>query len=260
MKRTLPVAFLLSVLCITSVTAQDAVFGKTSTGTLTYPALDNMSFEECTVECWIKLAYDPAPFLPAKDYQGFLSFLSVKAENGGVAIGYAAQKGQDKPQWFCSVSPKPVVYGFGFTPALMKPGEWHHLAIVWKGPESMWYWDGKEVARSKQNAHFYQVFGSLRDATILFGDKWNRHALMVMDDLRVSRIARTPAELGFNGELKADVYTTLLDSFECDFTPDGKTPTKPSVIFNGAGGTATAPCTFVPGKFGKGLAFFKEGK
>ena len=260
MKRTIPLALVLALFALASAGAEELVLGKTASGTLTYPALDNMNFEESTVECWIKLAYDPAPLLPAKDFQGFLTFMAIKAEDGGVSIGYAAQKGQDKPQWFCSVAPKPVVYGFGFVPPLMKLGEWHHLAIVWKGQEAFTYWDGKETGRSKQNASFGKVFGSLRDATIFIGDKWNRHSLMVIDDLRISRVARTPAELGFNGELKPDVYTTLLDPFECDFTPDGKATTKPSVIFNGAGGLASAPCCFVQGKFGKGLAFYKEGK
>jgi hypothetical protein len=238
--------------------AQGVVPGKTPSGTLTYPAVDNLDFREGTIECWIRIGYDPAPMLPPKEYQGFLTFLTAGGEGGGLSIGYAAQPKQATPQWFCSVSPKPVVYGFGFTPAVMKPGEWHHIAFSWKGQDAWAYYDGKEVATVRQNAQIHEVFGAVREKPIFIGDKWGRHALMVIDDFRVSRVARKPAELGFHGALKPDAFTTILDTFDAEFTPDGKKTTRPAVIWNGDGGCPTAECRFVDGKFGKALAFYKE--
>lgn len=257
--------FFLGVLLrmISIVSAQDAKpikLGELSTGTLTYPALDNIDFREGTVECWVKFAFNPLDYLPAKDYLSMLSFWNVGTSRGGMSVAFMVQAGTSNATWFCSMGPKPRIHGtFIGTPTSDLFGKWQHLALVWKNRETVAYLDGKQQGKVEHLLPPYQIWGSLDGKPIFFGDQWNRYALIVMDDLRISRIARKPEELGFKvGGLKPDPFTTVLDPFEGDFVPDGKLETKPRVISNGNGGLPSAQCRFVAGKFGKGLAFFNE--
>jgi len=233
-----------------------------STGTLTYPSLDNLDFREGTIECWVKFAFNPLEYLPAKDYLCMLSLWNVGTPRGGMSVAYIVTEGQSKASWFCSMGPKPRMHGtYIATPTSDLFGKWQHIALAWKSRETMAYLDGKLVGKVEHLVSPYQVWGNLDVKPIFFGDQWNRYSLIVLDDLRISRIARAPEDLGFTvGELKPDPYTTLLDPFEGDFVPDGKLETKPSVIANGNGGLPSAQCRFVAGKFGKGLAFFDEGE
>ena len=84
---------------------------------------------------------------------------------------------------------------------------------------------------------------------------------MVIDDLRVSTVARRPDELGFAvGKLSPDPFTAVLDSFEADFEPDGKTATRPALILSGPGGVPSKGCAFVPGRFGKALSLVRPAE
>jgi hypothetical protein len=236
--------------------------GSVSTGTLTYPALDNIDFREGTIECWVKFAFDPRQYLPSKDYLSMVSLWNVGTPRGGMNVSFMVQAGQSNATWFCSMGPKPRIHGtFIGTPSSDLLGRWQHVALVWKNRETMAYLDGKLSGRVEHLVPPYQIWGRLDMKPVFFGDQWGRYALIALDDVRVSRIARAPEELGFAvGELKPDPYTTVLDPFEDDFVPDGKRETTPRVILNGTGGLPSPQCRFVPGKFGKGLAFFGEGE
>lgn len=245
--------------------AQDAKplkIGDVSTGTLTYPALDNLDLREGTIECWVKFAFNPLDHLPAKDYFGMVTLLSFGTPRGGANVAFIVQAGQSNATWFSSMGPKPRIHGMYIgTPTSDLFGKWQHLALAWKNRETRAYLDGKLAGNVEHIVSPYQVWGALDLQPIFLGDRWSQRALMVLDDVRVSRIARAPEELGWAvGELKPDPYTTLLDPFEDDFVPDGKRETKPHVIANGSGGLPSAQCRFVPGKFGKGLAFYNEGE
>ncbi|MBI4024550.1 MAG: hypothetical protein HY360_06185 [Verrucomicrobia bacterium] len=235
-------------------------FADVATGTLTYPALDHLDFREGTFECWVKFAFDPNEYLPAKGYTGMLFLVRLDGDRGGLGIYYYAQDGAKEAGWSCRVGPDSKFHSFGIgTPKQPTFGVWQHLALVWKGREMMAYLDGKESEKVIHNEFPHQGFGDVRSKPIFFGCQYNRYALMTIDDLRVSNVARKPEELGAAvGELKADAFTTILDPFEGDFMPDGKAPTKPTVMLNGPGGLPSAQCRFVTGKFGKGLAFFNE--
>jgi hypothetical protein len=123
------------------------------------------------------------------------------------------------------------------------------------------YFDGKKSGERTNQATLYKGFGpTAADKPILFGDRWNRNAKLVIDDVRVSRVARNPEELGFHGALKSDAHTAILDSFDnAAFAPDGKQTTKPELILAGPGGTPSPDCEFVAdGKFGKALSLQKQ--
>lgn len=229
-----------------------------ATGTLTYPVADNVDFREGTAEFWLQLALDPTPLVPSKDYQGFAAIVAMGGEGGGWNLHYCAPVGSAVPLLWCSIGPKTKLTPFG-AQALLKYPEWHHVALTWKGPEMTLHLDGQKVSERKHNESPYVVFGEAGSQVIFWGDRWNVAGLMVVDDFRLSRVVRSPQELGFHGELKPDVYTSILDPFEGDFEPEGKTLTRPRVLLNGQGGLPSQQCRFIGGKFGKGLAFF-EGK
>lgn len=238
-----------------SARAQD--WSTIRTGTLTYPALNNLDLREGTLECWVKLGFDASADLPAKAYTGFVTFLHFEGESGSLHYGYQAQPGDKVPNWYCSVAPQTYFTGFFSEPAPWKKDEWHHFAMTWKGADMVLYLDGKEMGRGHQSRSLEKGMGALRGKSILFGNQWGVGTMVAIDDLRLSRVARRPEELGCHGPLKPDLYTSILDGFEETFTPDGKTTTHPAFLLSGEGALPTAPCQFVPGKYGTALSFYK---
>src|ERR1043166_5454118 len=99
--------------------------GDLPTGTLTYPALDNLDLREGTIECWVKFAFSPLDYLPAKDYLSMLSLWNVGTARGGMSVAFMVQAGQSNATWFCSMGPKPQIHGtFIGTPAQDLCGKW----------------------------------------------------------------------------------------------------------------------------------------
>lgn len=232
---------------------------RAATGTLTYPLVDNVDLREGTIECWVRFGIDVAEFLPAKDFKTLAVLFDFQGEKGTMAASHfvGSTFGNDKGGWYFRPGPKPMLLPIAAV-AIWKKGEWHHIAFSWRAKMMRLYMDGKEASNRDQQASLQDGFGVVTDQLLMFGDKWNVGAPFVLDDLRVSTIARKPEEFGFTaGELKPDPHTSLLDPFECDFAPDGKRRTQPKAILVGEGGLPTPPCVFVEGKFGKGLSFFK---
>lgn len=232
------------------------------TGMLTYPTENNLDLKEGTFEFWIKPCVDASRYLPANDYRGILSIFNFSTESGSAGCIYYVG-GMYKPMGGISISigsKSGKIPGVG-QGILLPKDEWHHLAFVWKDKEILLYVDGKLGAKDAGRGTLLKSLDEalgVPKALISMGDKWGKAGRMVIDDLRLSAVARKPEELGFAaGELKADPFAKILDPFECDFVPDGKTRTKPAAISFGEGGCPSAACEFVPGKFGKGLAFFR---
>lgn len=233
------------------------------TGTLEYPAENNLDFREGTIEFWIKLGFDPAQYLPStREYRGLLApIFQLSGEEGFLNASYFAGmtyapkaglvaslvRGQEKMGF---------AYGGEFVP---KKDEWHHLAVTWKGRTVCFYVDGQEKGKATCLEYLYQAFGAVGGKPISLGDaKWHKNSRMTIDEFRLSATVRKPGELGFHGQLKPDISTRILDPFECDMIPDGRTPTPPTVIYSGAGGIPSKQCCITEGKFGRGLAFFRK--
>jgi hypothetical protein len=256
LKRICSVFLVAGFLANTPVRGEGTVhrIGSVRTGQLTYPALNHLDFREGTIEFWLKLAFDPADYLSGGRFTGLLRVLHLAGEDGGGQLRYFAQG--DSLRW--SVSKTSPLTPIGPAVRALTPGRWYHLALMWQGREMALYLDGERIAGREQVVPLHQVFGRLdRTQTLNFGDPAGRQALMVIDDLRISRVAREPRELGFFvGEHRPDIYTAVLDPFEEDFVPDGETTTQPRVTWTGSGGLPSRECRFVPGKFGRGLAFF----
>ena len=228
------------------------------TGTLTYPAEDNIDMREGTIEFWLEVCFDVQEHLPSTEkYDGLLALVRLAGESGGVTMGYFAGAGY-KPSagLFCSLaSKKATLHGFFLGKFLPKPDEWLHLALSWKGKKFWFHLDGEQRVEKTCLEFIHLAFGPMGQHPIFFGDKWHRRAEMVIDELRISTVARRPDELGCHGRLEVDPYTLVLDSFDGRFTPDGKKRTQSAAVFAGVGGLPSKQCEFVGGRFGKGLAF-----
>jgi len=233
------------------------------TGVLRYPLKYNINLEEGTIECWMKLNIEPHEFLPAKNFAGICSLVMLSGDRGGFSTSYfvGSTFGAEKAGWHVRFSPRAKMLPLGSV-AMWHKNEWRHWAVTWKGRETWFYLDGKQVSYRSHPATFADTVGGLGGKALLpkwpfyFGDRWNRAANYTLDDIRVSSIARQPNELGFAvGELKVDPYTILLDSFEESFIPDGKQTTSPRVLWDGKGGVVSRINHFTDGKFGKGLSF-----
>lgn len=235
-----------------------------STGTLAYPARDNVDFREGTLEFWFKPAFDPPVPPTPVDYRGLLVLVRVAGENGGLSLAYFSG-GMYRGQAGLATSlggkrGKGLPCGMTFYP---KKDEWHHLAIGWKEPELVLYLDGGDgkggkTSKAVQPELLTEMFGPVGKEAVCFGDQWGKAGRMVIDEFRLSTVLRQPEELGYHGQLKPDPYTAILDPFESDSPPDGRTRTRPIVILAGEGGLPTATCALVPGKYGKGLALFRD--
>lgn len=229
------------------------------TGTLTYPLKDNVDLRHGTIECWVQFAVNVEDYLPVKDFQTIVVLFAFEGEKGSMAASHFVGSifGAKNGGWYFRPGPKPMMLPVSAA-AIWKKGDWHHIAVTWKEKLMTLYLDGKQAGYRDQQSTLEDAFAVVTDQRILFGDKWHVAGRFIMDDLRISNIARTPGELGFAaGELKVDPFTLLLDPFEGDFVPDGKQKTRPRTIMVGEGGLVTAPSVFVTGKFGKALAFGK---
>jgi len=249
---------------IASVLATAFLVAATSaeTGSLTYPAEDNIRMREGTIEFWMKVPFDVRRRIsPTKKYQGLLPIVRLSGEDGALNLHWftgASYKGT--AGLFCSMASKKVkLNGFFMGKFLPKPNTWRHFALTWKDKKFRFYLDGK-LRIEKTCIEFIHVsFGPIARHPIFFGDKWNRHGEMALDEVRVSSVARRVEELGCHGKLKPDPFTLILDDFEKPFKPDAKKRTSPSVMFRGEGGLPGKLCEFVEGKYGRGLALYRTG-
>jgi len=241
-----------------AATLMVAPAARAGTGTTTYPSGDNISFKAGTLECWIELGFDPSKNISPDKYRSLAALFTIKGERGGMNVYmYTGASFKNAYGWACSIGGRGKPLPLGARREGWKKGEWHHVALVWKGRNMALYLDGKKASHRVQPTTVEEAFGAATDVPILIGDRWGRNARYALDDLRLSTIARGPEELGFHGKLKPDPYTSILDDFEKPFKPDGKTRTKPAVMFAGEGGLPGKGCAFVEGKFGKGLALYR---
>lgn len=237
-----------------------AVLGKTRTGTLTYQAEDNIDFKEGTLEFWLKINFDPAQYQNTKKtFFSLLQLFRISGEKGGISVEYFIRNNK-KPSLVCTILSKTRMKPLILGKYIFKKNQWYHLALLWKGKKIWSYVNGANKREVNQNEFLYREFEPLNSQKIFFGDKYHRKSLMLIDDLRISTVARQKEELGFfKGKLKQDIYTRLLDPFDTLAEDNKKMMTLPTVISNGKNGKISDNCQLVDnGKFGKALSFFNK--
>lgn len=252
-----------ATVCVIAVVAAAAPDTKPAdlTGVITYPAFGNLSLEEGTIECWVTLAFDPEDaagewyrfFLFAvrstdEQFQQFQLFWRTPVK--GFTTNSVVFEGVKQNQLV------------GKAQLGWKKGEMHHIALTWANARDYeLYLDGQCVSRGRRLQRWE---GNIQNLTISIGLQLGagRYACpIVVDELRVSSVARKPNELGFfaTKPLSEDVFTLILDHFDGRFTPNGKRQTRCDVISrfsSEVGGTPSRQCRFVKGKFGRALALF----
>jgi len=230
-----------------------------------------MDLEEATVEAWVLFEFDPAQReegvwrgmgvgftldVPKSDMDlGAGMSISVGLKNAG-------RHGEVKSGCFLRVGfhidgkevPHPVL------PECTKFGQnqWHHVAATWReGRFLRVYFDGKQVAERDFPSSIVRDIPA--NGRVVVGHTgYVRENALVIDEVRLSSIARRPEDLGCHAvPLKPDPFTLLLENFERVREKDGQRTTTPTVL-----ATVNSPASFeltggriVPGKAGNALAF-----
>ncbi len=240
------------------------------------PALGLFDFEECTVEAWVMFEFDPTGWQQDQGvYQWRGRWFTFEAPEtdtdlgARVVIEYGLKNhgrlGRIKPgcNWRIAFYVDGEKVPHPLLPACteLAPGTWHHYAVTWTdGRIVRAYIDGEPA----QEMEF--PFSVVRDvpagARIVIGhtEAVNRN-LIVIDDLRVSSIARAPDDLGYHqAPLVPDPSTLLLLDFEHVEERDGRVLVRPAVMAR-----ADAPAQYqiaggriIDGKTGQGLALNTE--
>lgn len=217
---------------------------KRSFGTLYYPAAGNIHYDEGTVEMHVIWAFDSAvdvdayccPWdlrLPRENWH--FVFNHINWGNAFALVGYTNP--QQRYVWSRKLD--------------WKQGEPHHIAFTWKGHRRSVYLDGSPVASSKGGRSkdvevegWFQ--GNKTDGRMVIG---YAHSFMIVDEFRVSSIARGDAELAESATRapQADRFTLLLD--HCD----GNGPVVHGGVAAGEAWHLSGTHEIVDGRFGKAI-------
>ena len=103
-----------------------------ASGTLTYPATDNIEPDQGTVECWIKLAFDPAEHISSDAYAGLLTFAALGGDQGRLTMLYHSGASFKGTAGGAVSVPQPALLPAMSRTGLLQPDEWHHIAFVWR--------------------------------------------------------------------------------------------------------------------------------
>ena len=222
-----------------------------------FPAQHFVDRDEGTVEWWMCFKENPLPaeFMDGSvTYKGWGPLLNIttgdplvpgflqaaaftKADSGAAEI---------TPYLALRVTllgmPPPGHYYIGL-PRDIKAGDWHHIAIAWDRENCYFYLNGERTRRRDgkhreptPSVHLSSTAGIILGAR---ADGYGRgQARYIIDEFRISMVAREAGDLGFHGPLDPDLFTTLLLKFE---ESDGSLQNLPDYT----GRTA--------GKFGLGL-------
>jgi hypothetical protein len=221
---------------------------------LAIPARNIVDLDEGTVEFWMRLDFDPwaADLDPhGKAYQGWGTVLSV--DTGDPIHGSLLDL------WLFTKMDRYRNTSFRFRVGLLgmlgkgpgflpfpkdaRAGDWRHCAFTWNRDSWAVFRNGERVAQGKRTMGFDALMH--KDAELRLGwaaGRSGRGSLVVIDELRVSSVARKPEDLGNRGRLNADALTTLLLTFDDPAALDVELPPY-------AG--------FVEGKFGMGLKLYR---
>ncbi len=219
---------------------------------LSYPALGNIQLKEGTIEVWIVPEFEitgsndnihiPFKFFNLQqDSNNYLWLIwRLKATMTGPYATSRREGNKFTPNWA-------LVEGWS-------TGEKHHIAFCWKQDKNWWIIDGKKMRETKQSLQ-HAIAINERLKMVFGGGLPNR---MLIDDLRISSIARNESEVGFHtpGNLKVDPWTLLLDTFDTPFECDGVKQTKPKIMMPSTtqtGGIPEKGCKFVTGVKGTAL-------
>lgn len=243
-----------------------------SAGSIELPAVGLFDFTEGTIEAWVQFEFDPRGWQQERgvwQWRGrWFTFEAPETQTdlGALVVSEYGLKnhgrlGRIEPgcNWRTALIVDGQKVPHPLLPVCTKidPGAWHHFAVTWHDARVVRvYLDGELV----ETMEFpYRVARPVPgDARIVIGHPggagFNR---IVIDEVRISSIARAPEDLGFHhAPLQPDPHTLLLLDFEQIVEGDDGFALHPLVMAR-----ADAPETFairggriVEGRTGQGFA------
>jgi|GEM_PF-3991824 hypothetical protein len=228
-------------------------FGVTG-GSISYPVLGNLYMPQGTIEMWLIPQVEPmGENMLKKNYWGHPLF-TVKQSDSSFQLLWMVRKGRSCPVALHAVGKTGLNH---YLPVeKWGKGEPRHIAYCWDSGKDWWIIDGVEMP-VKQHSEWHRASIGTQLRMILGSEKI--HGMFVIDDLRISSVARRTDEVGFHhpGKLKNDPWTLLLDNFDSPIRDNGIQRTTPQVMTPAAdgksGGIPDRNCSFVPGISGTGL-------
>ena len=240
-------------------------------GRIELPARGVLSLEEATVECWVKFNFDPkTPATGRWNSRGvWFTFQIPKGAGlpGSLITFGAGLKDTSRHRRKSSaclfrvgfmIDGEELPHPIFFDATKWGKGKWHHMAVAWTNARRVSiYVDGKLIHQRQYPIPFRKTVP--RTARIVLGQTgYVGNNSLVIDEVRISSIARRAEELGFfRVPLNPDPYTMLLENFDNVTTAAGKTLTVPTTIalVGGPRSFEVVGGKIVPGKVANGFAF-----
>ncbi|MCM8806996.1 MAG: LamG domain-containing protein [Candidatus Omnitrophica bacterium] len=236
-------------------------------GRIVYEGEGIFSFEELTVECWIRFKFDPEEKtekirIPKGN---ILQFESIDRKTSfSISCGLrTGKKGKEDSSAFIRIAfvidgkkvPHPV-----YLDCKNWKNEWHHLAICWKeGKNIVVFVDGNEVINYSFLERMQKdIFGK---SNIIIGTptNWHYENLVEVDEIRISSIARDKGSLLIYAEESVDPYVLFYENFDNIEKEGNLIFTVPYISnienkkrYEIIGGE------IIDGKIGKGFSFIKK--
>ena len=218
-----------------------------------YDAVGNVELDEGTVEMWVRNDFDPLSQMTNRFYMPISYFRVHCGPKVKSPIGVIARHSTSSKDVFVTVgraSGGVRLSRLGWK----QKREWHCLAVTWKYQDGQCtrkvYVDGKR--RNKVVAD-QKPMAMRANAKILVGAYYFNCCFAAVDQLRVSAVERTDAEIedSFQNGLKWDVLTLLFDDFDkIEARGRSKAITRAG---KGKTGTIEGSYRLIDGKFGKAL-------
>lgn len=228
---------------------------------ITYPALGNIELDEGTVEMWVRNDFDPQSRITNRFYCPISYFsvrLAMKRRLSLMVRHTTGRRGKvlrgAKDLWATAgkASGGPRLHALGWK----NKGEWRFIAMSWKYKGAKYvrklYVDGKYLGATSARQERMELEP---DARICVGSYYLNYCFAAVDQLRISAVERTPAEIaaGFKNGLKGDKLTLLFDDFT-DITPAAKkNGLAISKARNGVVGRIHGSYELIAGKFGQAI-------
>ncbi|MCM8772574.1 MAG: LamG domain-containing protein [Candidatus Omnitrophica bacterium] len=234
-------------------------------GRIIYKGEGIFSFEELTVEMWIKFNFDPNEktdkvWIP----KGSILNFEIPEEKTIFSISCglkAGRKGEEDSRCylrigFC-IEGKEIPY-----PVLIDcsnfSNNWHHIAILWQeGKKLTIYIDGNEILKSSLQEKIKKDFVGKSKLIIGTPLVWFYENQIEIDEIRISSIARKKEELSIYKNI-IDPYVLFYENFENIKEENGEIFTEPYIVsIESKGKYKIENGKIVEGKFGKGYLFSK---
>lgn len=237
-------------------------------GRIVYKGESIFSFDELTVEMWIRFNFDPTEktdkvWVP----KGSIFNFEVPEEKTFFTISCglkAGRKGKEDSTCYLrigfSIEGKEIPHPL-FIDCSSFGNEWHHIAVLWyEGKKIIVYVDGKEMFKGSLQQKMEKDFVGKSNLIIGTPSVWFYENLIEIDEIRISSIARKKEEISIYKK-DIDPYVLFYENFENIKEKNGNLFTEPYIAsIESKGEYKIEMGKIVESKFGKGYSFSKKEK